>query len=137
MILSFSGLGIQLGARILAEIGDDRKRFADARGLKAYAGASPITRASGKKSSITRRRIKNDRLNHAGYLWAFSSITASPGANAHYRHRRDHGDWHAAAQRNLFNRMIGQLYHCLQQGHRYDEALAFPAPPDEVGTAAA
>ncbi len=33
--------------------------------------------------------------------------------------------------------MIGQLYHCLQQGHRYDEALAFPAPPDEVGTAAA
>ncbi len=70
MILSFPGLGIQLGARILAEIGDDRKRFADARGLKAYAGASPITRASGKKSSITRRRIKNDRFNHAGYLWA-------------------------------------------------------------------
>ncbi|GGM26246.1 mini-circle putative transposase for IS117 [Streptomyces fumigatiscleroticus] len=48
VILSFPGLGIQLGARILAEIGDDRKRFADARGLKAYAGASPITRASGE-----------------------------------------------------------------------------------------
>lgn len=64
MILSFPGLGIQLGARMLAEIGDDRKRFADARGLKAYAGSSPITRASGKKSSITRRWVKNDRLNH-------------------------------------------------------------------------
>ncbi|MFG2593486.1 IS110 family transposase [Streptomyces sp. NPDC048438] len=138
IILSFPGLGAQLGARVLAEIGDDRQRFADARGLKAYAGASPITRASGKKSSVTRRWVKNDRLNHAGYLWAFSAITASPGAKAHYRRRRDnHADWHAAAQRNLFNRMIGQLYHCLQQGHRYDEALAFPAPPDEVGTAAA
>ena len=45
IILSFPGLGIQLGARVLAEIGDDRNRFADARGLKAYAGASPITRA--------------------------------------------------------------------------------------------
>ncbi|KPI22270.1 transposase IS111A/IS1328/IS1533 [Actinobacteria bacterium OV320] len=138
IILSFPGLGTQLGARMLAEIGDDRQRFADARGLKAYAGASPITRASGKKSSITRRWVKNDRLNHAGYLWAFSAITASPGAKAHYRRRRDnHADWHAAAQRNLFNRMIGQLYHCLQQDQRYDEALAFPAPPDEVVTAAA
>lgn len=112
VILSFPGLGAQLGARVLAEIGDDRTRFADARGLKAYAGASPVTRTSGKKSSITRRWVKNDRLNHVGYLWAFSAITASPGANAHYRRRRDeHGDWHAAAQRNLFNRMIGQLYY--------------------------
>ncbi|GAA1323594.1 hypothetical protein GCM10009647_058580 [Streptomyces sanglieri] len=73
--------------------------------------------------------MKNDRLNHAGYLWAFASITASPGAKAHYRRRRDdHGDWHAAAQRNLFNRMIGQLYHCLQHGSRFDEAVAFPSP---------
>lgn len=45
VILSFPGLGTQLGARVLAEIGDDHARFADARGLKAYAGASPITRA--------------------------------------------------------------------------------------------
>jgi transposase len=127
VILSFPGLGAQLGARVLAEIGDDPTRFADARGLKAYAGSSPITRASGKKSSITRRWVKNDRLNHVGYLWAFSAITASPGAKAHYRRRRDdHGDWHAAAQRNLFNRMIGQLYHCLQKHELFDEQTAFP-----------
>ncbi|WP_320779981.1 IS110 family transposase [Streptomyces sp. CRN 30] len=125
--LSFPGLGVQLGARVLAEIGDDRERFADARGLNAYAGSSPITRASGKKSSVTRRWVKNDRLNHAGYLWAFSAITASPGAKAHYRRRRDdHGDWHAAAQRNLYNRMIGQLYHCLQHREPFDKPTAFP-----------
>jgi transposase len=51
VMLSFPGLGVQLGARILAEIGDDRSRFADARGLKAYAGAAPITRASGEGDS--------------------------------------------------------------------------------------
>jgi transposase len=130
IILSFPGLGVQLGARVLAEIGDDKARFADARGLKAYAGASPITRASGKKSSITRRWVKNDRLNHAGYLWAFASITASPGAKTHYRRRRDdHGDWHAAAQRNLFNRMLGQLYHCLQHHTLFDEHTAYPTEP--------
>lgn len=45
----------------------------------------------------------------------------------HYRRRRDdHGDWHAAAQRNLFNRMIGQLYHCLQNHTLFDESTAFP-----------
>ncbi|WP_405559818.1 IS110 family transposase [Streptomyces sp. NBC_01180] len=127
IILSFPGLGVQLGARVLAEIGDDRGRFADARGLKAYAGSSPITRASGKKSSITRRWVKNDRLNHAGYLWAFSALRASPGAMDHYRRRRDeHGDWHAAAQRNLFNRMLGQMFHCLQRRELFEENTAFP-----------
>lgn len=54
IILSFPGLGVQLDTRVLAEIGDDCQRFSDARGLKAYAGASPITGASGKKSSISR-----------------------------------------------------------------------------------
>ncbi|MFF4354795.1 IS110 family transposase [Streptomyces sp. NPDC001530] len=127
ILLSFPGLGIQLAARILAEIGDDRTRFADARGLKAYAGSSPITRASGKKSAITRRWVKNDRLNHAGYLRAFSALRHSPGADAHYRRRRERGDWHAAAQRHLFNRMIGQLYHCLQHRKSFDEHTAFPA----------
>ncbi|MFI0717435.1 IS110 family transposase [Streptomyces inhibens] len=125
ILLSFPGLGVQLGARVLAEIGDDRARFADARGLKAYAGSSPITRASGKKSSITRRWVKNDRLNHAGYLWAFASLRGSSGAMAHYRHRREVGDWHAAAQRNLFNRMLGMLYHCLRTGELFDEQTAF------------
>lgn len=55
--LSFPGLGIQLAVRVLAEIGDDRSRFVAARGLKAYAGSSPITRASGKKS-LTRRWLR-------------------------------------------------------------------------------
>jgi transposase len=128
VLLSFPGLGVQLGARVLAEIGDDHTRFADARGLKACASSSPITRASSKKSSITRRWVKNDRLNHAGYLWAFSAITASPGAKAPTGAdaRDDHGDWHAAAQRNLFNRMLGQPYHCLQKHEPFDEQTAFP-----------
>ncbi|MDX6350931.1 MAG: hypothetical protein QOF84_5721, partial [Streptomyces sp.] len=40
-------------------------------------------------------------------------------------------------QRNLFNRMIGQLYHCLPHGRHYDEVLAFPPPPEALDTAAA
>ncbi|EUA06930.1 transposase IS116/IS110/IS902 family protein [Mycobacterium xenopi 4042] len=40
IITSFPGLGNLTGARVLAEIGDDRSRFADARGLKAFAGSA-------------------------------------------------------------------------------------------------
>ncbi|WP_327575755.1 hypothetical protein [Streptomyces sp. NBC_00145] len=56
----------------------------------------------------------------------------------HYRRCRDEcSDWHASALRNLFNRMIGQLYHCLPNGDRYEEALAFPPPPEAAGSVAA
>ncbi|GAA2281980.1 hypothetical protein GCM10010145_61840 [Streptomyces ruber] len=82
--------------------------------------------------------MKNDRLNHAGHLWAFAALTASPGAKVHYRRRRDqHGDWHAAALRHLFNRLVGQIYHCLQHGERYDETLAFPPPSEGLEAAEA
>ena len=131
VITSFPGLGALTGARVLAEIGDDRSRFQDAKGLKAYAGAAPVTRASGKSRSVTHRRVKNNRLAAVGYLWAFSALTASPGARAHYDRRKDDGDRHAAAQRNnLFSRLLGCQHHCLITGQHYDEAAAFPARTD-------
>jgi transposase len=126
IITSFPGIGALTGARVLAETGDDRSRFTDAKGLKAYAGSAPVTRASGKTRSVTHRHVKNNRLAAAGYMWAFAALTASPGARAHYDRRKDAGDRHTAAQRNLFNRLLGCLWHCLQTGQPYDEATAFP-----------
>ncbi len=137
IITSFPGLGSLTGARVLAEIGDDRSRFADARALKSYAGAAPVTRASGKSISVKARRIKNQRLAAAGYVWAFASLTASTGARAHYDRRRTHGERHISALRNLFNRMIGCLHHCLDQRVHYDETIAFPTRPESILAAAA
>ena len=136
IITSFPGLGLLTGARVLAEIGDDRSRFQDAKGLKAYAGAAPITRASGRTRSVTHRRVKNNRLAAAGYIWAFAALTASPGARAHYDRRKDTGDRHAAAQRNLFGRVLGCLHHCLITGQHYDEATAFPATAKKLARTA-
>ncbi|WP_392750270.1 IS110 family transposase [Streptomyces sp. LN590] len=128
IITSFPGLGSLTGARVLAEIGDDRSRFTDAKGLKALAGAAPVTRASGKSVAVMARRVKNQRLAAVGYVWAFAALTASPGARAHYDRRREAGDRHTAAQRNLFNRMLGCLHHCLTVRTVYDEAIAFLTP---------
>jgi transposase len=133
IITSMPGLGPLTGARVLAEIGDDRTRFADARGLKAYAGSAPVTRASGKTTAVVHRKVKNQQLASVGYLWAFSALTGSPGARAHYDRRRAAGDRHTAAQRNLFNRLLGVLHHCLDSTQTYQESIAFSttqATPD-------
>jgi transposase len=129
IITSLPGLGSLTAARVLAEIGDDRSRFADARSLKAYAGAAPVTRASGKSLTVMHRRVKNQRLAAVGYVWAFAALTASPGARAHYDRRRTTGDRHTAAQRNLFNRLLGCLHHCLDTRQTYNENAAFPTTP--------
>jgi hypothetical protein len=98
IITSFAGLGRLTGARVLAEIGDDRSRFADARAVKSYASSAPVTRAAGKSLIVMHRRVKNQRLAQAGHLWAFSALSASPGARAHYQRRRRRRPHRRAAQ---------------------------------------
>ncbi|WP_262706435.1 MULTISPECIES: transposase, partial [Streptomyces] len=127
IITSFPGLGKLTGARVLAELGDDHTRFPTARALKAYAGSAPITRSSGRKTTVLARHIKNQRLASAGYTWAFAALTASPGARTHYDRRRATEERHVAAQRNLFNRLLGCLHHCLTHHIPYNERTAFPS----------
>jgi transposase len=116
----YFGAVLNRAARVMAEIGDDRARFADARGLKAFAGSAPITRASGKKTIVLHRHIKNRRLAAVGPIWALTALRHSPGARRHYDARRAAGDWNHQTQRHLFNRLLGQLHHCLQTGQLYN-----------------
>lgn len=134
ILTSFPGMAELSAARVLGEVGDDRSRFRDARGLKAYAGSAPITRASGKSMFVSRRHIKNSRLADAGYNWTLASLRASPGARAHYDRRRALGDRHSAAQRNLYNRFLGMLFYCIQTGSLFDENEAFPGPSTLAST---
>jgi hypothetical protein len=112
---------------VLPELGDDRSRFTDARAVKAYAGAA-VTRASGKRRQVLARKVKNQRLAGVGCVWAFAALTASPGARTHYDRREHAGDRNAAVRRNLFNRLLGMLHHCLATGQTCAEPKAFPAP---------
>ena len=48
--LSMPGLGAVLGARALGEFGDDPDRYTSAKSRRNYAGTSPITVASGRKT---------------------------------------------------------------------------------------
>ncbi len=125
IIRSLPGLGTILGARVLAEFGDDPNRYDTAKSRKNYAGTSPITKASGKHRVVLARYARNRRLADACYLWAFAAITASPGARAFYDQHRATGDTHSRALRALANRLVGILHGCLRHQTPYDEHTAW------------
>jgi transposase len=132
IIGSQPGLGPVLGARVLAEFGDDPTRYADAKSRKNYAGTSPITRASGKKKVVVARFVHNDRLIDALMTQAFAALNASPGARAYYDHHRARGAEHNAALRQLANRLVGILHGCLKTRTLYDETTAWPHRAEKV-----
>ena len=119
------GMGAILGARVLAEFGDDPHRYADGKARRNYAATSPITRASGKKKAVAARFIHNGRLVDALNAQAFASLNASPGARALYDDLRARGIEHNDALRRLANRLVGILHGCLKTRTLYDEATAW------------
>ena len=88
IVSSFPGIGPLTGARVLAEIGDDRTRFSDARGLKSYAGSAPITVASGKSLVVHHRKVKTSG----------SPPPATCGSSGRCRPRRSSSTTTAAAR---------------------------------------
>jgi hypothetical protein len=111
----------------LAEFGDDPNGYQDGRARKNYAGTSPITQASGRTKVVKARFIRNDRLIDACQLWAFSALTASPGARRYYDVQIARKKEHEEALRILANRLIGILHGCLRHRQLYREDIAWPS----------
>ena len=133
--LSQPGLGTVLGARVLAEFGDDPHRYADPKARKNYSGMAPITRASGTKHMVLARYARNRRLADALYQQAVSALTTSPGARAYYDRQRARGATHHQALRALANRLVGILHGCLRHHTAYDEATAWHTGGEEAAAA--
>ncbi|HUG88221.1 MAG TPA: IS110 family transposase [Actinomycetota bacterium] len=126
ILRSLPGLGPVLGARVLAEFGDDRTRYADPKARKNYAGTSPITKASGRSRVALARFARNRRLADALDMWAFCSLTTSVGARRLYDAQRNKGKTHRQALRALANRWVGILHGCLRHRLPYREDVAWP-----------
>ena len=133
ILRSLPGLGSVLGARVLAEFGDDPDRYADPKTRKNYAGTSPITKASGRSRVALARFARNRRLADALQMWAFCSLGCSPGARRYYDAHRAKGHTHQRALRSLANRWVGILHGCLRHRDSYSEERAWP----DVGDLAA
>ena len=91
-----------------------------------------------QRPGVTRARA-GGRVGGAGcFVGARADTTTTPASDGHpSRARRDTDDKHAAAMRNLFNRFLGCLYHCLQTGQTFDPAKAFPTRPAQQSPPAA
>ncbi len=125
ILRSLPGLGVVLGARVLAEFGDEPDRYADPKARKNYAGTSPITKASGRSRVALARFARNRRLADALERWAFCSLGSSEGARRYYDAHRARGQTHRRALRGLANRWVGILHGCLRHRARYSEQLAW------------
>jgi transposase len=133
ILRSLPGLSSVLGARVLAEFGDDPDRYVDPKARKNYAGTSPITKASGRSRVALARFARNRRLADALQMWAFCSLSSSLGARRYYDALRAKGQTHQRALRSLANRWVGILHGCLRHRVCYSERIAWPT----VETAAA
>ena len=110
---------------MLAEFGDDRHRYADAKARKNYAGTAPITRQSGKTKTVHARFIHNDRLVDALHMQAGAAILHDPGVRIYYDELRARETGHIAALRQVGIRLVGILHGCLKTHSRYNETTAW------------
>jgi transposase len=120
---SLPGTGPKLAPRLLAEIGDQRARFATAEGLQAYAGTAPVTFQSGQIERHLVRRACDHSLRAAVHLWADHSRNRCAWAQAYYLAHRQNGQSHACALRCLGQRWLKILWKIWQTRTPYDEAI--------------
>ena len=88
-------------ATLWAELGDAPGRWESFRHLQAEAGATPVTRQSGKHTAVGFRFACNKRLRHVTTQFAFVSLRLSDWARAYYRRQRALGHHHWGALRAL------------------------------------
>jgi hypothetical protein len=122
--LSMPGLGDRLAARVAGEIGEHLEQFSTPSALQCHAGRAPVTRRSGRSEfTIARRLACNRHLGEAARQRAFCSLQQSAWARESYEEKTAAGDTRHAALRKLANRRLEVLWHCLDKGVLYDEAV--------------
>jgi transposase len=116
-------------AQVLAEWGDCRQAYEHPDSVAALAGATPVTKQSGKHRSVEFRWACNKRFRAAITTFADNSRHASPWAAKIYNDARASGKDHPHAIRILARAWIRVIYRCWIDGVPYD--------PARHGTAAA
>jgi transposase len=102
--------GKRLAPRLLAEIGQDRTRYADAASLQALAGTAPVAFQSGNYAKVHKRSACLKPLRNALYQFAWQSTLEEPWALAYYQRKRAEGKSHTVAVRALANVWVRIIY---------------------------
>lgn len=115
LVQSFPRTGRVNAAQILAELGEDRERFASFEHFAAEAGVCPVTFQSGKHRGVAFRHACNKRLRGAVTTWADNSRHANAWAASMYKNARARGCDHPHAVRILARAWLRVLWRCWKE----------------------
>lgn len=110
-------------AQILAEVGPILDRAVDVDHACAEVGAAPVTRASGKSSSVNFRWAVNTRARFALTTFADNSRHSSPWAASVYAAARARGKRHPHAIRILARAWMRVIWACWTTNTPYNPEL--------------
>ena len=105
ILSSIPGVGRIVLATLLAEA-SDILLLRDYNALRAFCGAAPVTKRSGKLYLVVRRRAVNPWLQQAIYHWARTAVQHDPVSKAKYTALRTRGHRHARALRSVADRLL-------------------------------
>ena len=109
-------------SRMIAAMGDDRSRYADAGSLQAATGIAPLTTQSGKQRFVSARWACTKFLKQTFHEYAGLSIGSSKWAAAYYKLQLDKGKSSQMAKRALAYKWQRIIFRCWQDRVPYDEA---------------
>ncbi|MFL5706781.1 MAG: IS110 family transposase [Ktedonobacteraceae bacterium] len=109
--------------RGLAEIGDDRQRYADVTKVQALAGTAPVIFQSGTYTRIHRRYACVKPLRNALHQFAWQTTQTETWALVYYQRKRKEGKSHSVAVRALANVWVRVIYAMWQKSEPYQSAV--------------
>lgn len=107
---SLPGAGKRLAPRLLAEWGDDRKRYAHTSSIQALAGTAPVPFESGNYATVHQRFACIKPLRNAFHQFAWESTQQEVWARDYYDRKRQEGKSHSMAIRALANVWVRIIY---------------------------
>lgn len=120
-IITIPGIGYNLGAMIISEIGDI-KRFSNPSKLLAFAGLDPVVKQSGNFQADSMKISKRGStyLRYAIYRAAFLIIYNNDTFHKFYLEKRAQGKTHRVALGHVCNKLVRIIFKILTDNIDFD-----------------
>lgn len=113
IVFSMPGIGTIVLGTLLAEAGRPLAQR-DYQAMRALSGVAPVTKRSGRRTTVVRRHGCNPRLRNAVYHWARVASQCDPATKARYAALRARGHTHGRALRSVADRLLRILFAMLR-----------------------
>jgi hypothetical protein len=134
---SLPGAAKVLAPALFAVFGDNYDRWSHWTHLACNSGTVPITRASGKVSSIVIRHHCDHRARRTLHLFASCCLRQCAWARDFYKDQRSRGKHYNTVMRNLATKWLRIIFRLWKDGKTYDEELYLKRLADRKATSVA